>query len=342
MAAEAARTAETHLRTFPLPPDWGIALYLKDESTHPSGSLKHRLARALLTDAIRSGNVSEGTTLVEASSGSTAVSEAYFARLLGLDFVAVVPAGTSAAKLRLIEEQGGRCVRVDDPNDVYAVAADLGARPDWYNLDQFGRAADVYAWDGEDSLIRSVLGQMRHEQHARPDWIVVGAGTGGTSAAIGRYLRHHGLSTKLAVVDPEGSVFHEAWRTGSRELSAPGSRIEGIGRPRVEPSFVPEVIDEMVRVPDAVSLAAMDLLRDRAGIDAGGSSGTNLAGGLALIARMRAAGRPGSVVTLVCDGGDRYVDTLRDHAWRRREGVETQEALAGLDAFLNGSASDPF
>src|SRR6476620_1376963 len=76
--ADANRSADTHLHAFPLPPDWGISLYLKDESVHPTGSLKHRLARSLVLYGLCNNWINEGTTLVEASSGSTAVSEAYF------------------------------------------------------------------------------------------------------------------------------------------------------------------------------------------------------------------------------------------------------------------------
>ena len=82
--ADANRTSDTHLHVFPLPPEWGVRLYLKDESVHPTGSLKHRLARSLVLYGLCNNWIRRGTTLVEASSGSTAVSEAYFARLLGL------------------------------------------------------------------------------------------------------------------------------------------------------------------------------------------------------------------------------------------------------------------
>ena len=115
MEADANRSADTHLHPFPLPPDWGISLYLKDESVHPTGSLKHRLARSLVLYGLCNNWISEGTTLVEASSGSTAVSEAYFARLLGLPFVAVMPASTVKEKCTLIEFYGGRCHLVADP-----------------------------------------------------------------------------------------------------------------------------------------------------------------------------------------------------------------------------------
>src|ERR1700716_2031333 len=100
--ADSNRSADTHLHVFPLPPDWGIDLYLKDESVHPTGSLKHRLARSLFLYALANGWIKEGTPVIEASSGSTAVSEAYFARLLGLPFIAVMPASTSQEKVDLI------------------------------------------------------------------------------------------------------------------------------------------------------------------------------------------------------------------------------------------------
>ena len=100
--ADANRSADTHLHVFPMPAELDVALYLKDESVHPTGSLKHRLARSLFLYALCNGWIAQGTTVVEASSGSTAVSEAYFARLLELPFVAVMPASTSKEKIELI------------------------------------------------------------------------------------------------------------------------------------------------------------------------------------------------------------------------------------------------
>ena len=100
--AEARRTADTHLLKLPLPAHWQVEVYLKDESTHTSGSLKHRLARSLFLFSLCNGWLHEGSTVVEASSGSTAISEAYFARLLGLPFIAVMPRGASASTMAFI------------------------------------------------------------------------------------------------------------------------------------------------------------------------------------------------------------------------------------------------
>src|SRR5437763_2654040 len=117
--ADANRSADTHLLPFPLPVAWNVQLYLKDESTHPTGSLKHRLARSLFLYALCNGWITEGTPVIEASSGSTAVSEAYFARLLGLPFVAVMPRSTSPEKVELIEFYGGRCHFVERSGQIY-------------------------------------------------------------------------------------------------------------------------------------------------------------------------------------------------------------------------------
>ncbi|WP_432483319.1 PLP-dependent cysteine synthase family protein [Kineococcus esterisolvens] len=329
--ADGNRSADTHLRVLPLPPEWGVQLYLKDESVHPTGSLKHRLARSLFLFGLANGDIGPGTTLVEASSGSTAVSEAYFARMLGLEFLAVVPRTTAAAKLELIRRHGGRLHLVDHPGEVYAVAEELGARPGWHYLDQFAMASTVTDWRGNNNIASSIFEQMAMEENPEPEWIVVGAGTGGTSATIGRYCRHTRRRTRLAVADPEGSAFAEAWRTGSRDVTAPGSAIEGIGRPRVEPSFVPSVIDLVATVPDAESVAATRLLHERLGVSAGPSTGTNLALALRLVDGMRRAGESGSVVTLVCDGGARYLDTYGDDTWVASRGWDVAAARAVLE-----------
>jgi cysteine synthase A len=332
--ADANRSADTHLLAFPLAPEWGIDLYLKDESTHPTGSLKHRLARSLFLYALCNGWIHEGTTIVEASSGSTAVSEAYFARMLGLPFIAVMPASTSPEKIALIEFYGGACHLVDDPAEVYAEARRLTADKHGHFLDQFTHAERATDWRGNNNIAESIFTQLGRERHPVPRWIVVGAGTGGTSATIGRYIRYQRHDTSLLVVDPENSAFFEGWaRDDASVTTHTGSRIEGIGRPRIEPSFVGQVIDRMVCVPDACSLAAMRYASHVLGRSVGGSTGTNLWGAFGVIAEMLAAGERGSVVTLLCDGGERYKHTYYSDEWLARRGLDLREPTAALERF---------
>ena len=314
--ADYQRSADTHLIRLMLPAFPGIPLYLKDESTHPTGSLKHRLARSLFLYGLCNGWIKEGTTIVEASSGSTAVSEAYFARLLGLPFIAVMPACTARRKVEQIEFYGGRCHFVQSACEIYAASEQLARELNGHYMDQFTYAERATDWRGNNNIADSIYHQMQHEPHPIPSHIVMSAGTGGTSATIGRYIRCKGYPTQLAVVDPENSVFFDFWQQRDPALrSACGSKIEGIGRPRVEPSFIPDVVDEMLQVPDAASVATARWLESQLGRKVGASTGTNMWGALQLAARMRRDGQTGSIVTLLCDSGERYLDTYYNDAW---------------------------
>jgi cysteine synthase A len=334
--ADANRSADTHLHVFQLPPEWGIDLYLKDESVHPTGSLKHRLARSLFLYGLCNGWITQETTIVEASSGSTAVSEAYFARVLGLPFVAVMPASTSPEKIALIEAQGGACHLVDDGTTVYDEARRLAAETGGFFLDQFTYAERAMDWRGNNNIAESIFAQLEMEPHPVPAWIVVGAGTGGTSATIGRYVRLGRFMTGLCVVDPEDSIFYSSWAGDPSAFTGRPSRIEGIGRQRVEPSFLPGVVDRMIQVPDAASLAAMRLVTARTGRSVGASTGTNVWGALLLVAEMLARGERGSVVTLICDGGERYAATYYDDDWVEAQGLDLAPHAEALETFLEG------
>ena len=315
--ADFQRSADTHLIALPLQQfaAHGIDLYLKDESTHPSGSLKHRLARSLFLYALCNGWVAQNTTVIEASSGSTAVSEAYFAKLLGLPFIAVMPQSTSPEKIAQIAFYGGRCHFVQSASAVYDEAHKLQRETGGHYMDQFTYAERATDWRGNNNIAQSLFSQMSQERFPIPRWVVVGAGTGGTSATMGRYVRYQRHATQVCVPDPEGSVFGEYHQCGNAALTGPGSRIEGIGRPRVEASFVRTVIDRMMVVSNAESVAAMRTLSSLLGRKVGPSTGTNFIGMLQLAQEMRAQNQHGSIVSLLCDAGERYLPTYHDDAW---------------------------
>src|SRR5699024_4638170 len=141
------------------------------------------------------------------------------------------------------------------------VARSLADGCDGHYLDQFTHAERATDWRGNNNIAESIFEQLSAEEHPIPAWVVVGAGTGGTSATIGRYTRYRGVDTRVCVVDPERSVFLPSY-AGLEPPAELGSRIEGIGRPRVEPSFLPSVVDRMLGVPDAASAAAMAFLAE--------------------------------------------------------------------------------
>ena len=335
--ADFQRSADTHLIALSLPcfARHGIDLYLKDESTHPTGSLKHRLARSLFLYALCNGWLHQGSTVVESSSGSTAVSEAYFARLLGLPFVAVMPHSTSAEKIAQITFYGGKCHLVDSAAAVYDEARALAQQTGGHYMDQFTYAERATDWRGNNNIAESMFTQMARERFPVPRWIVVGAGTGGTSATIGRYVRYQRHATEVCVPDPQGSVFGEYHRTGDAALIGPGSRIEGIGRPRVEASFIRTLVDRMLTVSDIDSVAAMQVLSGLLGRRVGPSTGTNFMGMLTLAAEMRSQGEQGSILSLLCDAGERYLPTYHDAAWVRQQLGDCGDAVARITRQLS-------
>ncbi|MGY2573475.1 PLP-dependent cysteine synthase family protein [Vibrio sp. C8] len=332
--ADYQRSADTHLIKLDLPCLQGIDIYLKDESTHPTGSLKHRLARSLFLYAICNGWIGPETPIIESSSGSTAVSEAYFARLLGLPFIAVMPKCTAIKKIEQIEFYGGKAHLVDRSDQIYAESRRLAAELNGHYMDQFTYAERATDWRGNSNIADSIYSQMKMEDHPVPTWIVMSPGTGGTSATIGRFIRYQQYDTKLCVVDPQNSVFFDFYKTRNPDIKLDcGSKIEGIGRPRVEPSFIPNVVDEMLQIPDAASVATVHWLEGILGRKAGASTGTNLYGALQLACEMKRKGETGSIVTLLCDSGERYLDTYYNADWVVKNIGDLSPYLAKLEIF---------
>jgi cysteine synthase A len=331
--ADFQRSSDTHLIRLDLPRLDHVQIYLKDESTHPTGSLKHRLARSLFLFGLCNGWIREGTTIIEASSGSTAVSEAYFARLLRLPFIAVIPRGTSQQKIDQIAFYGGTCNLVA-ASDIYAEAQRLARELNGHYMDQFTYAERATDWRGNNNIAESIFAQMRVEEFPVPAWIVTSAGTGGTSATIGRFIKYKRHATQLCVADPEHSVFHQYFITRDPTLTLDrGSGIEGIGRPRVEPSFIPGVIDRMITVPDAAALATIRFLAVVLNRKCGGSTGTNLYAALQIASELSAQGQRCSVVSMICDSGERYLDTYYNDDWLHANGFNLAPYRQQLASF---------
>jgi cysteine synthase A len=210
-------------------------------------------------------------------------------------------------------------------------------------MDQFTYAERATDWRANNNIAESIFKQMAEEPSPVPEWIVCSPGTGGTAATLGRYVSYRRHDTRILCADPEISVFFEGYQAAVageqqwRNLTCSGgSRVEGIGRPRVEPSFIPTSVDAMVKVPDALSLAAMRHVSRQLGRRVGGSTGTNFIGVLQAAQWMREAGRHGSIVSILCDSGERYAQSYYDPAWYARQGIDVDGADAQLAAAVAG------
>jgi len=323
----------------------GIRLFIKDESQLITGSHKIRLARSLLIHAVTEGWINEKTrVLAELSSGSTARAEAYFAQKLGYAYYAVLDLkNTAEQKQTAIKDLGGKLI--DKPsNDKTPIQDFIQARlmflnyekEQWHFIDQFKNASvaidqdtNLYSpQEGNISLAQELSAQIKSPSFEvsygkiNLKYIVCGAGTGGTATTLGKHFnpsREKG-KPQLVVVDPENSMFVSGFAEYHNLQPRPSvepkpSRIEGIGRPRVEASFNPSVVSRMLMVPDNGSIAALKHFSSnppvhyQSNAQIGGSSGTCLMGAYYLINEMLKNKEKGDIVTFIFDSGEYYQTT---------------------------------
>ena len=164
------------------------------------------------------------------------------------------------------------------PHAIYAESQCLARERGGHYLDQFTYAERATDWRANNNIAESIYTQMRSETHPCPSWTVASADTGGTLATIGRSVHYCRHATRVCGADAERSVFFDHYLSGDSTLTLDqGSRVEGIGRPRVEASFVPGVLDAMAKLPDVWSLGSMHALSARMGRRAAGRAGLRAA-----------------------------------------------------------------
>lgn len=351
MWSERKRSGVTPLLHLSVPFRKDLHIYLKNEAKSPTGSLKHRVAWGLVMGALVNGSIGPKTHLYEATSGNTAIGEAYFASILGLPFTAVMRPGISELKIMAIRQYGGKVAVAPSGMSPGAYLEKLlAADPSGYNLNQFANTEKVLDYfdaesDRSMNLAAEVFRQLEMESRPCPEWFVAGAGSGGTATSIARYLRkwadfnNRNCPARLAVVDPEDSVLFDWYKTGDETLRITGgSRIEGIGSsgPVVFGktfSLLRQGVSRMFKVPDSASLAAMQIVSELAGFDVGPSTGTNFFGVLRLIDFMHKEGRGGAIVSIVCDEGSRYRDKYYNQTWIREAGMNPEPWKTALTEF---------
>ena len=299
-------------------PGFAGEVFAKLEFLNPMGSVKDRIARYMVERALAEGRLRAGDTVIEASSGNTAMGLAMMAIEHDLRCVMVVRRQTSREKLAALAALGVELVLVDGdlppehPESYNRKARELAATiPRAFFPDQHNNRANNeahYATTGPE---------LWRQMDGRIDWFVAGIGTGGTVSGVARFLKERDPRVRVLAVDIAGSVFTEYFKTG-RHGPPRRYRVEGLGDEEIIacPEF--EVIDDMVQASDRDAfLAARDLARSEA-IFAGGSSGAALWGVRQLAARLAA---PARIATLFPDSGNRYLSTLYDDEWLRRIGV---------------------
>ena len=280
--------------------DLSTPLLVKCEHLNPGGSIKDRIARAIVREAEASGALRPGGTLIEATAGNTGVGLALLAAAGGYHLVCVMPRKMSPDKRQALEALGARVLITPDapqssPDNFRNVARRLAEERGWFLADQFNNPANVRAHF--DTTGAEILAQTDGVVGA----FVAGAGTGGTISGVGARLKAALPRVHVVLADPVGSALADWVETG---IPGPDGTyaVEGIGSSQPPTNLHRAVIDAAERVSDAESFAMVRRLVREEGLLVGGSAGTNVVAALRVAAR---SGWDGPVVTVLPDGWDR-------------------------------------
>ena len=302
--------------------DTGVCqLFLKLELANPGGSIKDRIGISMIEEAEKRGDIKPGDTLVEATAGNTGLGLALVAAQKGYKLVLVLPDKMSQEKIFNLRAMGAEVVltRSDvgkgHPEYYQDLGQSIAEERGAYFINQFGNPDNPLAH--EQTTAPEILEQMGGDLDA----IVLGVGSSGTVAGIGKYLEEHAPNVELILADPAGSVLADYINKG--ELGEAGSwLVEGIGE-----DFIPSIADfgkvtKAYAISDYDSFAtARKLLREE-GILAGSSSGTLLA---AALRYCREQIEPKRVVTFACDTGNKYLSKLFNDFWLEDQGFIRRE-----------------
>jgi cystathionine beta-synthase len=292
-------------------------VFAKIEFMNPMGSVKDRIARFIIEQALRDGRVRPGDVVVENSSGNTAMGLAMMAALEGLRCKMVVRRETSKEKLDCLRAMGVELVLVDgslppdSPESYNRKARQVAAEtPGAFFTDQHNNRAN------NEAHYRTTGPEVWRQMEGRIDFLVAGMGTGGTLCGTARYLKEQDPRIRVIAVDPVGSVFYSYFKTRQAGKPKP-CLLEGLGDEEIIGCPEWELIDDMFQVTDREAfLTARELARTEA-ILAGGSSGAALCGVRKLVERLE---RPARIVTIFPDSGSRYMSTIYSDDWMRQKG----------------------
>ena len=309
-------------------------LVAKLESLNPGGSIKDRVAVALIEAAERDGVLRPGGTIVEPTSGNTGTGLAIAASLKGYRVIAVMPDKMSKEKIDLLRAYGAEVVVAptdvppESPESYYRVADRLTEEiPGAFQPNQYRNPANP------EAHYRTTGPELWRQSGGRITHLVVGVGTGGTITGVGRYLREQNPSIEIIGADPVGSIY-----SGGEEAVKP-YLVEGVGEDFWPETYDPSIVDRYVTVSDRDSFLWTRRLAEMEGILAGGSCG------LALYAAYQVARQlddPEAMVAVIFpDGGRSYLSKIFNDGWMRQYGfLGREEELTVGDVLRRKQASE--
>lgn len=300
----------------------GCTILGKAEFLNPGQSVKDRAALFIIRDAERRGLLRPGGVIVEGTAGNTGIGLTLVAKALGYRTVIVIPETQSQEKKDALKLLGAELVEVPavpykNPNNYVKISGRLAAElaksePDgaiWAN--QFDNTVN------RDAHIETTAKEIYEQTGGGVDGFICAVGSGGTLAGTGIGLRNRKPSVKIGIADPEGAALFEYYKNG--ELKSSGSSItEGIGQGRITANLEGFTPDFAYQIPDSEALDIVFEIVENEGICLGGSSGINIAGAIRLAKDL---GPGHTIVTILCDYGNRYQSKLYNPDFLRSKGL---------------------
>jgi cysteine synthase A len=307
----------------------GCEILGKAEFMNPGASVKDRAALFMIRDAEAKGLIRPGGRIVEGTAGNTGIGLAMVAKALGYNCTIVIPRNQSQEKKDAVRLYGAELVEVDpvpyanDMNYVkvsHRLAEKLNAEEPagalWAN--QFDNVAN------REAHVQGTGPEIWAQTGGEVDGFICAIGSGGTLAGVAQALRARKPDVAIGLADPDGSALYSYYTTG--ELKAEGTSLtEGIGQGRLTANFESLKIDHAYRIPDSELLPVVYELLEHEGLLMGGSTGINVAGAMRLA---RDLGPGKTIVTVLCDGGQRYQSKIFNPDFLKERGLPTPPWMA--------------
>lgn len=298
--------------------DHKAKIYAKLEFTNPGGSIKDRIAKFMIEKAEREGKIKPGDTILENSSGNTAMGLAIITRQKGYNLKVVVRDTTSKEKIKMLKVLGVEVILADtslSPEHEFSynnyAATLMKSDPSLYYIDQHGNL------DNNETHYCTTGPEIWEQMEGNVDYLIGAVGTGGTITGAGRFLKEKNPNIKIIGLDPIGSVFYNYFK--NKELIKPSRYlIEGMGDEFLINTARLEVLDDMFQVEDKKAIGWTKKLAFEEGIISGGSSGANMWGAVKLA---REIDREANIVTIICDSGYKYFSTIYNDEWLEKNGM---------------------
>ncbi|MDE2571144.1 MAG: cysteine synthase A [bacterium] len=295
----------------------GRTILGKAEFLNPGGSVKDRAAKAIIDDAEERGALRSGGTIVEGTAGNTGIALALVANERGYRCTIVIPDDQSMEKIELLRTIGADvrvvpAVAFTDPENYYHVARRIAEQtPGAVWADQFENPANRRAHE------QTTGPEIWEQCEGRLDAFITSAGTGGTIAGVALALKKRDPRIIVGLCDPMGSALYAHVTTGSLDVEG-DSNVEGIGIKRITKNFAGAPIDHAMRVVDRDAIEMAHWLLRREGLFLGGSAALNVVGAARLARTLPEGSR---VVTILCDGGQRYQSRIFNETWLQENDV---------------------